>query len=206
MLSAVVSSSDKPNNAQTELDRIWKYPSVRYELQSLVKEALNYVDHEHPEHALQKDVPLRVHALYRRVEIQAALDDVREGRISLFKEGARYIEPLKTDIFLFTMDKSPSSFTATTRYHDYAISENLIHWESQSKTRSHGQVAQRYIHHKLNGVTVLLFGRQRVTDDVYWFLGPAQYVSHSGESPVAFKWRLEYRLPAVLFKIFAAAA
>jgi len=206
MMSSVVTSSFRLNDAQAELDLIWKYPAVRSELKSLINEVSTVVDHQHPEHVLQSDVPMRIHALYRRAEIQAALDDVKDGRISEFREGVRYVEPLKTDIFLFTMDKSPTSFTVTTRYKDYAISEDLIHWESQSQTRSNGKVAQRYINHKRNGTTVLLFGRESVTDDAYWFLGPAQYVSHSGERPVAFRWKLDYRLPAALFRVLGLVA
>jgi len=206
MMSSIVTYSHRLNDAQAELDLIWKYPAVRSELKSLIKEVSTVVDHRHPEHVLQKDVPLRIHALYRRAEIQAALDDVINGQISDFREGVRYVEPLKTDIFLFTMDKSPTSFTVTTRYKDYAISEDLIHWESQSKTKSDSKVAQRYINHSSNGTTVLLFGRQRVTDNAYWFLGPAQYVSHSGERPVAFKWKLDHRLPAALFRVLGLLA
>ena len=37
---------------------------------------------------------------------------------------------------MFTLDKSSGSFSPTTRYRDYAITRNLIHWESQSITRA----------------------------------------------------------------------
>ncbi len=55
-------------------------------------------------------------------------------------------------------------------------------------------------------IVILLFGRRSKDDDAFWFLGPASYVSHSGEYPVAFTWRLEHELPAALVELFAAAA
>ena len=40
----------------------------------------------------------------------------------------------EADLFAFTLDKSGGGFSPTTRYRDYAISRELIHWESQSTT------------------------------------------------------------------------
>jgi len=151
-------------------------------------------------------VPLRIHALYSRTELQAALDDLKNGKIKEFREGVRYIDSLKTDIFLFTADKSSSGFSPTTRYRDYAISSTLVHWESQSTISSSSPTGHRYIEHKSKGTNILLFGRHSKSDDAFWFLGPATYVSHSGEYPVAFTWKLDYELPAALFSLFAAAA
>jgi hypothetical protein len=37
------------------------------------------------------------------------------------------------------------------------------------------------------------------------FLGPATYVSHVGEMPMAITWRLAHSLPGDLFQKFAAA-
>jgi hypothetical protein len=38
-----------------------------------------------------------------------------------------------------------------------------------------------------------------------WCLGPATYVSHQGERPIAFMWRLHHRLSGDLYAEFAAA-
>jgi superfamily II DNA or RNA helicase len=206
MMSASVTSAMKMNSGEEELALIWQHPAVRQELQYLLEVRTGVVDVVHPEHTLQPEVPLRIHALYSRVEIQAALDDLKDGKIKEFREGVRYVNDLLTDIFLFTADKSSAAFSPTTRYRDYAISTDLIHWESQSTTSSNSPVGRRYINHKLNGTTILLFGRQSRSDDAYWFLGPANYVTHTGEYPIAFTWKLESPLPAALFSLFAAAA
>ena len=55
------------------------------------------------------------------------------------------------------------------------------------------------------GTTVLLFARLHADDRAFWFLGPATYVSHEGERPMAIKWRLQHPLPGDLYAQFAAA-
>jgi hypothetical protein len=55
------------------------------------------------------------------------------------------------------------------------------------------------------GTSVMLFARLRSDDRAFWFLGPATYVSHTGELPMAITWKLHYQLPGDLFAQFAAA-
>jgi hypothetical protein len=52
---------------------------------------------------------------------------------------------------------------------------------------------------------VLLFARLNVSERAFYFLGPASYVRHEGELPMAVTWRLEQPLPGDLFQAFAAA-
>jgi len=52
---------------------------------------------------------------------------------------------------------------------------------------------------------VLLFARLRQDDRAFWFLGPATYVSHERETPMAVTWKLAHALPGDLFAQFAAA-
>ncbi len=91
-------------------------------------------------------------------------------------------------------------------YRDYAISDTLIHWESQGVTREQSQTGQRYINHRHAGSRVFLFVRESVDQRAFWFLGPAEYVSHEGERPMAITWRLLTPLPNDLFGVMAAAA
>jgi Domain of unknown function (DUF3427) len=48
----------------------------------------------------------------------------------------------------------------TTLYRDYAISQDLFHWESQSTTGDTSPTGQRYISHQHEGSHVLLFVRE----------------------------------------------
>jgi hypothetical protein len=108
-------------------------------------------------------------------------------------------------LLAFTLDKSSGGFSPTTRYRDYAISRDLVHWESQAVTRAESETGQRYQHHVAQGSRVMLFARRRADERAFHFLGPATYVRHEGELPMAVTWRLENPLPGDLFVAFAAA-
>ena len=109
------------------------------------------------------------------------------------------------DLLAFTLDKTSGDFSPTTRYRDYAISRDLIHWESQSTTRADSPTGLRYQNHVAMGRSILLFARARADDRAFWFLGPATYVGHDGEKPMAITWELHTPLPGDLFAAFAAA-
>jgi hypothetical protein len=66
---------------------------------------------------------------------------------------------------------------------------------------------QRYI----NGSSVkLLFVRHQKSDELgtspYLFAGPAHYVQHTGDRPIAIVWRLDYTLPSEFFAAATVAA
>jgi hypothetical protein len=55
------------------------------------------------------------------------------------------------------------------------------------------------------GSHILLFARLNTAERAFLFLGPARYVSHVGETPMAVTWRLRVPLPGDVFQAFAAA-
>ena len=117
-----------------------------------------------------------------------------------FREGVKYFENKKTDIFLINLNKSEKDFSPSTMYEDYAINAHLFHWESQSQDREASSKIQRYIHHKDTGNSISLFVREYKRNGSYTapytFLGNADYVSHEGERPVSFVWKLHNAIPA----------
>lgn len=151
------------------------------------------------------DIPLRVHARYQREEILAALDFPRLP--NSFREGVWYSGDLNVDAFFITLKKSEADYSPTTMYADYPISRELFHWESQSTTSVNSATGQRYL---AGTSTVLLFARQEPKDDFgtspYLFLGPATYVSHTGDRPIAITWRLETPMPMDFFNHASAVA
>ena len=204
MLVATSESSVlKKEPLQFGVDLLWAHPQVRSELAELLDVLATRVDHLH--HPAQAGVPLQVHARYTRIEILAAAGEGTGAATPPWREGALNSSALGADLFAFTLDKSGGGFSPTTRYRDYAISRDLVHWESQSTTRAGSPTGQRYIHHVERGRSILLFARARTEDASFWFLGPATYVQHEGERPIAFTWRLETPLPGDLFAAFAAA-
>ena len=186
------------------LAQLWKHPQVRSELLKLFELLPERVDHLHA--ALNiANVPLAVHARYTRTEILAAFDVGSGVKPMTWQSGVWWDEKSQSDLLAFTLDKSAGSFSPTTRYRDYAISPELIHWESQSVTSLESDTGRRYISQAEQSTNVVLFARLSTADRAFWCLGPATYVSHQGERPIAITWRLHHRLSGDLFAEFAAA-
>jgi hypothetical protein len=205
MLLASIVTSTSVSTPQDAMDLLWDHLQVRSELTELLVELDEQVDHVQPMLRESSAVPLHVHARYTRLEIQAAFNDGASVRPPRWDSGVKWLPNERTDIFAFTLDKTSGDFSPTTRYQDYAISPELIHWESQSTTSLASPTGQRYTTHRDRGTSVVLFARLRSDDRAFWCLGPATYVRHEGERPIAITWKLEHRLPANLFTAFAAA-
>jgi superfamily II DNA or RNA helicase/HKD family nuclease len=184
---------------------VWAHPQVRCELLSLLEVLAERVDHVQRAVTQYPDMPLLVHGRYTRLEILAAFGVGEHAKVAPWQSGVYWARKAGADLLAFTLDKTSGQFSPTTRYRDYAISRNLIHWESQSTTRANSSTGQRYQQHDKMGTSVLLFARLRADDRAFWFLGPARYDSHEGELPMAITWRLDQSLPGDLFAQFAAA-
>ncbi|MFY7818863.1 MAG: DUF3427 domain-containing protein [Akkermansiaceae bacterium] len=184
---------------------LWQHPQICAELSELFNVLAEKVDHLHTTASGHEQIPLVTHARYTRLEILAACDPADRATVALWQTGVRWLPRVKLDLLAFTLDKTKGQFSPTTRYRDYAISRELIHWESQSVTRSESETGLRYRDHQTRKSGVWLFARQSVADRAFWFLGPAQYVTHEGEQPMAITWKLDKALPGDLFQAFAAA-
>jgi len=195
----------KDASLQQGLDLVRNHPQVCREALELFGVLERRVDHIHHDLPGRPEVPLRVHARYTRLEILAAFGHGEGPRVATWQAGVLWLRDAAADLFAFTLDKSTGSFSPTTRYRDYAISPHLIHWESQSTTREDGDTGRRYRRHVERGSDVFLFARLRQSDREFWCLGPARYVEHEGERPMAITWRLSTPLPGDLFARFAAA-
>lgn len=180
--------------------------AVRHELRAVLDLSFNAAPHvTRPLLGELAELPLRIHARYQREEILAALDFPRNP--NSFREGVWYSADHNADLFFITLKKSAADYSPTTMYADYPISPELFHWESQSTTSVGSPTGQRY----LNGTSsVLLFARYEQQDDFgtspYFFLGPASYVSHSGDRPIAVTWRLRTPMPTDFFNLTSAVA
>lgn len=197
-----------PDNEMTLMqgvELLSAHPQVRAELVELFEVLSERIAHVSTPLSLAPDAPLRVMARYTRLEILAAATSAVGVATPAWREGVYYAKELPADLCAFTLDKTSGGFSPTTRYRDYAISRNLIHWESQSGIRAASPTGQRYQEHEARGSHILLFARNRSDERAFYFLGPATYVSHEGELPMAITWRLQYPLPGDLFASFAAA-
>jgi hypothetical protein len=189
---------------------IWREPAVRDELQQL----LSLLDARSRTRAtpsvLDPDIPLTLHARYARNEIVAALGGGSDVKPPPTREGVLWIEAAASDVFFVDLRKTERQYSPTTMYRDYAISRDLFHWESQSQQAPHQARVQRYINHRARGTRVLLFVRESKTfalgTQPFTFLGPAEYLDHRGEKPVAFTWRLPAPMPEELFEVARSVA
>lgn len=154
-------------------------------------------------------LPLRSHARYRLEEILSGVGWTGETRKAKgYQAGVVWSPDANVDALLVTLKKSEADFSPTTMYRDYPISPTLFHWESQNSTTIDSDVGRRYI----NGTsTVLIFVRETGEDEFgrgapYLCLGPASYVTHQGEKPIAITWKLQHAMPIDFYNAAAVAA
>jgi superfamily II DNA or RNA helicase/HKD family nuclease len=184
---------------------VWRHPQVLAELREVLDLLTERVGHVTRPLGLGSEVPLAVHARYTRTEILAAFGVGAATRPPAWQTGVWWEPQSRSDLFAFTLDKSSGGFSPTTRYRDYAISRELVHWESQSATAVTSPTGQRYIHHAEAGTHIVLFARLSTDDRAFWCVGTASYVSHEHDRPISFVWRLDHPLPVDLYTSFAAA-
>jgi hypothetical protein len=205
----VASVTDTALTATTTMDEagklLWSHPQVVQELRELLDVLQDGVSHVQQPLESHPDVPLLVHARYTRDEILAGFGIGANARVIPWQAGVFWARDVRADLFAFTLDKTSGQFSSTTRYRDYAISRELVHWESQNVTTADSETGQRYQHHLRMGTSIMLFARLRADERAFWFLGPATYVKHEREAPMAITWRLRHSLPGDLFEQFAAA-
>jgi len=205
IVSMAAQLAEKPASLADAAKMVWSHRQIRAELTALLEVLAGRIDHVQETLIEHQDVPLRVHARYTRLEILAAFGLGSGANVPTWREGVLWARDARADLLAFTLDKTSGAFSPTTRYRDFAINRNLVHWESQSMTRADSETGRRYRNHVALGTSIMLFARQRSDERAFWFLGPATYVSHDSELPMAVTWRLRHPLPGDLFAQFAAA-
>jgi len=192
---------------QAGFDLLAQHPAVCDELRQMVDLGLSRAEHvSGPLEAGMQHITMRTGAHYSREESLAALDWASlQRKPSAFVAGVVWSESAQTDALFVTLKKAENDYSPTTMYRDYALSPELFHWESQNATAVASPTGQRYLHHSANGTHVLLLAREtRATEwrgpRPFLCLGPAAYVSHQGERPIAITWRLRHPLPVDVFR------
>ena len=205
-------SSNAPATLEEARDAFNAHPAIVLELLVLLDLLEERAEHlTYPfETGGSEDPPLRIHARHSLVEIFSAFGRITPGQFYQHREGVYRHEATNSDLFFVTLEKSERDYSPSTLYKDYAISPTLFHWESQSLTSQQSPTGQRYIKHRELGGQILLFVRARKKQDgltmPYTFLGPVDYVSHKGERPIAFTWKLRQPMPADFFRAAKVAS
>ena len=146
---------------------------------------------------------LRLHGRYTRNQILAALGESTLTRKASSREGSYKIARANMELLFVTLDKSEGSFKPSTMYHDYFISEELFHWQSQNSTSENSSVGQSYINQVNIKKEILLFVREATRDEngltmAFVFCGPLHYIQHEGNKPMSLTWRMDIAPPAEL--------
>ena len=154
--------------------------------------------------------PLAVHSRASLDEILAAFGRQRFDRPNRLRQGVDFDPVTNSDLFFVTLEKAEDHYSPTTMYRDYAISQELFHWESQSTTSVQSPTGQRYLNHEAKGSHVFLFARHRKHEAgrtaPYMCLGAADYVAHQGSRPIAITWRLRRPMPEDFYREAKLAA
>lgn len=201
-------AESKHGSLADSLASLRQHPAICEELGELLELLDEQADHlSYPldeEMGWSHRVPLSVHAEHTLTDVLSAFGMMDVGRTMFLQKGVFRDEATNSELFFVTLEKSERDYSPSTLYKDYAVALDLFHWESQSGTTQRSSTGQRYIHHKEHGGNVFLFVRQRQKQDgrtlPYTFLGPCDYVSHQGERPIAFVWRLRRPMPAAFFR------
>lgn len=148
------------------------------------------------------DWPLLLHGAYSRAEILSASGFWHgQARPPMF-EGLLNFKSLKLQLLFVTLDKK-EGFHERIAYHDYAISPELFHWQSQNNAGPGTASGQIYTQSATNGWRFQLFVRE-TPDHPFIALGPvALSDAPTGEKPMSMVWKLERSIPLVQFRRFS---
>lgn len=204
MLAYQLDSGNAPVSIQQLVERLQAAPACANELGELV-DALESQSLlvERPIPGLE-DVPLSLHGSYRIREILTAVEQLTTERRVPFQAGVLALPARKTELLFVTLDKS-EGFHAAIAYHDYAVSPELFHWQTQNSAGPNTPAGLRYIESTSNGWQFQLFVRLR-KEAPYRACGPVRITGPedvSGDRPMSITWRLNVPLPAALFREFS---
>jgi hypothetical protein len=145
--------------------------------------------------------PFHLHCSYSLRTIALFSGKTAPDSRHLPREGVIRFPDEKIEIMLVTLDKT-SGFKASTSYHDYAISPELFHWQTQNSAGPDTESGRRYIEGRDSGWTFQLFVRED-KDHLYRAVGPIHYERDEGDRPMSITWRLQIPLPAGMFKRYS---
>jgi superfamily II DNA or RNA helicase/HKD family nuclease len=147
------------------------------------------------------DLPLCLHAAYGIREILTAVGWLTASRRTPFQSGLLGLPARQTELLFVTLDKS-DGYHDRIAYHDYAISRERFHWQSQNSAGPNTKIGRRYVESAVNGWRYQLFVRERPADP-YRACGPVRLESWEGDRPMSIVWALEVPLPARLFREYS---
>ena len=181
------------------------------ELIDVIDWKLKQTKHEQVVMSDLPEVPLRLHARYAREQILVAFGATTFERQPPAREGVYIIKDENIELLFVTLNKNEKQFSPTTMYHDYAISDQLFHWQSQNSARPDRGRGKDYIQHRAIGKRLFLFVREQTKDEYgrtmgFVNYGEVEYLSHTGSQPMSIKWKLRTPMPSFMWQQAAKLA
>lgn len=148
--------------------------------------------------------PLKMHVRHPKEHIFVAFGESVFSRKSSSREGVLNIADANTELLYVTLNKNENQFSATTMYHDYAMSPTLFHWQTQNSAKPESGRGLGYIKQKENNKTFILFVREQAKDENgktmgFVNFGPVDFVKYEGSQPMNITWKLKHPMPAYLW-------
>ena len=181
------------------------------EIIEVMEYLLDKIDFIEKEIILPYEQPLKLHARYTRDQILTAFGFNNFESKVINQTGVAYSEKLNTELLFIDLIKSEEDFSPTTMYNDYAVSDTLFHWQSQSTTSPESPKGLSYISHESLNKRILLFVREKSTDQYgntmgYVFIGDGKIKDYYGSKPMSINWELSEPIPNYLWKESAKLA
>lgn len=136
--------------------------------------------------------PLRLHGVYTKAQIQAALGLSTLARKSPSREGVERLKDIKLEAMYVDIIKKREEGSMTA-YKDYAQNREFFHWETQNRVSEGSREAEAYRNGENN---MLLFVRQQVEHPDFGcrmgftYLGQVTMNSIEGSKPMQIVWHL----------------
>jgi superfamily II DNA or RNA helicase/HKD family nuclease len=199
--------SDGPSsgaaNLRESLLRLQSNPVMLSEIREVTEHLLNELDIIEKPLESDPDFPLHIHGRYNRDQILVAMRLHTWERASSNREGVANNNDINAESLFITLNKSEEDYSPSTLYEDYALNEQLFHWQSQNASVPERGRGLSYVEHQQNGKEILMFVREQNKDHngltmSYVFLGPCEYVDHKEARPMNIQWSLAEPIPAYL--------
>lgn len=199
------------NSLEESINSIGKNSTLNEEIIEVLEILLDKIDFIEKEISLPYSQPLKIHSRYSRDQILAAFQISTFEKKSSNREGVAENKDLNTELLFIDLIKSETDFSPSTLYQDFALSEKIFHWQTQNSARSDKGKGLSYIKQSENGKRVLLFVREKNTDEfkntmAYVFLGDGDFLESSGSKPMNIKWEVREPMPPFLWKDSAKMA
>ncbi|MFN9194851.1 MAG: DUF3427 domain-containing protein [Pseudomonadota bacterium] len=186
---------------QAFIERLQRHPAIAaelVELSSLLQARTTLGARSVPG---LEEAPLCLHAGYGVREVLTAVGWLTAARRAPFQAGVLPLTHRKTELLFVTLDKS-EGYHDRIAYHDYAISVDRFHWQTQNNAGPDTPSGRRYLDSATNGWRFQLFVRPR-RGEAYRACGPVLLESAEGDRPMSVVWKLETPLPVRLFREFS---